>query len=67
MAHDGEAWVAGVEGGNGSVGLWVDWRVVDEHNGANGGEQVPVTEVGNQFLVPALAAVGESCQEGGVE
>ena len=26
-----------------------------------------MTEVGKQFLVPALAVLGESCQEGGVE
>ena len=50
-----------------SEGIGYDLPVVDEDHGANGGEQVPVTEVRAQFLVPVLAVLGESYQDGRVE
>ena len=49
---------------SGSQGLGYDRPVVDEDDGANGGEKLPVTEVGEQLLVPILAVVGEACQNG---
>ena len=52
---------------SGPEGLGDDWPVVDEYDGANGGEQVPVAEVGVQLLVPVLSVLGESCQDGRVE
>ena len=49
---------------SGPQGFGYDRPVVDEDDGANGGEQLPVTEVGEELLVPILAVLGESCQDG---